>query len=362
MNSEQLIEYLQAVTMEILSTISAADMLDDASRLAAIRQIQNTLDQFGLTVQEVLPQEIIMSYFSGVEGANALLTGAGVSLATTTVFTPAGKIAQPFQKVIHLSAVERLVENTMDDMQAAIRTAKASVGINIEQTLAEVKKDLSVGLIRGDARNTTKLRVMKSFLDGGMTSFITKDNKRLPLNFYAATVARTKMREATVQGSVNRYKDTGSDLVQIVGNGDSCKTCSTYNGMVISLSGDTEGYPVLGENQIQLPPFHPNCRCSCRPFILRFVSAEEVRAAQKRNDKYEPGKDMRTKAERQAYEQEQKMRRIANEEQKQFMRWQEALGADAPKTLGAFRRMKRANSLKFQELQSNYRSLAMTKG
>ncbi|GIO25106.1 hypothetical protein J11TS1_36870 [Oceanobacillus sp. J11TS1] len=34
------------------------------------------------------------------------------------------------------------------------------------------------------------------------------------------------------------------------------------------------------------------------------------------------------------------------------------LGDDAPKSLSAFRRMKRQNTTKFQELQSEYRSLA----
>lgn len=362
MNSEELIRYLEAVTLEILSTLASSDLLDDAQRTAALNQINAMLNQFGKTVQDVLPQEVILSYFQGVEGANALLIGAGASLTHTAVFTNEGKITKPFQKVIHTRAVETLVEKTMGDMNAAIRTAKESVGINIERTLAQVKEDIATGIIRGDARKVTKLRVMDSFLKEGMTSFITSDRKKLPLNFYAETVVRTKTRDATVTGTVNRYRDTGSDLVQIVGNGDSCKTCSSYNGLVISLSGDTEGYPVLGQNGIQLPPFHPNCRCSCRPFLLRFVSAEEVATAQARNAKYEPGKDMRTPTQKKYYEQEQEARRKANAEQKQFMRWSEALGAEAPKTLGAFRRMKRTGSVKFQELQSEYRSLMQTKG
>lgn len=361
MNSEQLIKYLQKITLDMFSQVASADLLNDESKAAALKKIDDMLAQFGLTVQEVLPAELLTTYFQAVEAANVLLVEAGVAVSAGAVFTKAGKIAEPFQKLIHLNAVAELVENSMGDMSAAIRTAQMSGHMAIEETLDQVRGDIAKGLIVGDARKTTQKRVMSTFLQQGLTAFVTVDNKSLPLDFYAQTVVRTKMRTATVSGSTNRYKESGVDLVVITGNGDSCAVCSQFNGMVISLEGKTEGYPVIGENGIRLPPFHPNCRCGCRPFVLSYATPAEIDEGLKRNAKYAPGKDQRTAAQKQSYEREQKARVQANAEKKQFMRWQNELGADAPKTLGAFRRMKRANTPKFQELQSNYRS-AMARG
>lgn len=357
---ERLIKYLQAVTLEILAIVAKSDMADPAAKIRALRQIDAILDQFGRTVEDILPESVIRSYYDGVQEANERLMGAGVGLTHTEVMTAEGKISQPFQKAIHLDAVQLVVNDTMLDMTAAIATARVSAGVAIDRALDRVNQDIATGFIRGDARRTTTIRVMDTFLKEGMTSFITKDGKKLPLNFYASTVVRTKTREASVQGSINRYRDTGQDLMQVVGNGDSCKICSAYKGMIFSLDGKTPGYPIAGQSDT--PPFHPNCRCGGSPYVIEYKTAEEINEGLQRNSEFDPQADRRTPAQKAAYENEQRLRRAANAEMKQFMRWQERLGADAPKTLGAFKRMKRQNTIKFQELQSNYRSVSMTKG
>ncbi|MFD1066680.1 hypothetical protein [Oceanobacillus locisalsi] len=73
---------------------------------------------------------------------------------------------------------------------------------------------------------------------------------------------------------------------------------------------------------------------------------------------FDPEEDPRTPEQKKAYEKEQDARRRANAEKQQYARFKGVLGDDAPKNLGAFRRMKRQNTVKFQEMQSEYRSLA----
>lgn len=365
MNGDLLLEYLEQIITGILGTVDSTDWLDDAASTAALQQIYNLLDQFGLEVADVLPLEMIQSYFGGVDEATAALVEAGDDIAPTMAVTDQGLIAAPFQKVIHTNAVEQLVDDSMMDMSAAIATAKASAAASIGTTLAAVKSDIAKGMITGDPWKVTQQAVMESFLKDGMTAFQVEDKngvvRNLPLRFYAMTVVRTKNREATVQGSVNRYTDAGHDLTQITGNGDSCEVCARYNGLVVSMTGKTPGYPAVGENGIRLGPYHPNCRCGHRVFIVKFATDEEVKAAKARNKKYKPTGDPRTKEEREAYEEEQRKRRIANAEAKQFARWESVLGAEAPKTIGAFRAMKRKNSPKFQELQSAFLSATHTK-
>lgn len=365
MNSDLLLTYLEKVIMEMLETVAAADFMADGAEGEVMQKINNILRQFGVTIEQVMPQAIILDYFGGVDEATAMIQEAGAAINPTLAITPEGLVAQPFQKTIHLRAVEELVDNAMLDMSAAILTAQASAGVVIAETLAKVKEDIAIGAIRGDARKTIQNRVMASFLADGMTSFQVEDKngkiRNLPLRFYAMTVVRTKSREATVQGSKNRYIDSGHDLVQITGNGDSCETCARYNGLVVSLTGKTPGYPVLGSRGIKLPPYHPNCRCGHRVFILRYASDEEIQEAKKRNKAYKETGDPRTPAQKAAYEDEQRKRQVANNNLKQFVRWQSALGAEAPKTFGAFQRMKRQNTVKFQQLQSEYLSISHTK-
>ncbi|MDQ0427685.1 hypothetical protein QOZ98_000510 [Planomicrobium stackebrandtii] len=361
MNEEQLLKYFEEIILELSIAIAEKDLTEEEQQAELAEEIQLLFESYGAAILEAIPQLIIEKYFGGVDQATGLLVNAGVAVQATAALTVGGLVAKEYQKKIHLDAVAEILDDTLSDLQAAFRTAELNAISNINETVANVKGDIAKGLIIGDPRKVMQAKVAKSFSEGGLTSFVTKDNKELPLDFYAMTVTRTKMRDAAVKGSADRYTDSGQDLVKIVGNSDLCGVCAKYRNLVVSLSGNTPGYPKVGDNGIKLPPFHPNDRCGVQPFVARFKTDDEIAEAKKRNGQYDPEKDNRTAAQKRAYEKEQTARRQANAEKKQFMRWQQALGADAPKTLGAFRRMKRSNSPKFQELQSNYRSLMQTK-
>ena len=369
MNQVQLIKHINGVMEDIFNSASSVDdLLNDKKKLALVKSITESLDRLGLSLVQIVPGLLNESYQAGMDEA-AIALREVVASAMLGAITPTEKAAvilkalelnpTAIQKRIHLEAVNRMAEDTIMDLQAAIRTAKQNVNTTITGTLEEVKTELVKSAITGDTRKTVTAKVMKKFAQEGLTSFVTRDGKKLPLDFYAKLVVATKTRDAHVSGANQRYQEVGVDLVQIFENSDTCPICSKYSGMVVSLSGDTKGFKT--KDEVRLPPYHPHCRGTTRPYVQEFKTPEEIQAEKDKWKKWEPEKDTRTPAQRKAYEKEQEKRRKANEEKKQFIRWQSVLGAEAPKTLGAFRRMKRSNSFKFQELQSMYRSKAMTK-
>lgn len=343
MNEERLLKYAREIVLNILDRVAASDLTDDEVADKLINEVGNILDEFGLLVDEVIPEAVINHYFGGVDEATKALKGDGIK-------------TKKMSRLIHEQAVGKIMDDTLMDFHAAIRTAKQSAGTTIRQALDDVQGDMAKGLLTGDTRKTIQKRVAQSFEKEGLTSFITKDGKKLPLDFYSMTVTRTKMRDASVQGHVQRYIENRQDLVEIIENADSCAICANHRGLVVSLTGRTKGYPTIDE--IDLPPYHPNCHGGIRVYVARFKTDAEIEQAKKRNSDFKEGKDIRTPAQKRAYEREQEARRKANNEKKQYARWQGLLGDDAPQTLGAFRRMKRQDTEKFRELQSEYRSLA----
>lgn len=354
MNPEELLSrYANEAVAEILLILLNETYGDSWKTEQTILRIQTIIEQFGLVLEEVVPPLILKDYFEGVDAGTVAMLGAGAAVAPTLALTSQGLISKPFQKLVHIEAVEALIDAGMGDLRAAIRTAQMSASTTILETLDQVQSDIAKGFIVGDARKTTQKRVMKSFQEKGLTSFITSDGKRLPLNFYSMTVVRTKRVTASIEGSNRRYLDAGHDLVMINGNSDCCKECAKYQGMVISLNGKTEGYPVLG-GDIKLPPYHPNCRCAHTVFMPRYLSAEEVAAAKKRNSQFSPDKDRRTAREKAAYELEQKKRQIANQENKLYARMSAMNVEGLPKTIGAFRTIKRNRPERYAEIMSLY--------
>ncbi|MDF2909507.1 MAG: hypothetical protein K0Q56_387 [Sporolactobacillus laevolacticus] len=353
MSPDKLIDYFSFVVQDILSQVSSTeDLQSDANALDLINTILKTLDRLKATVADAIPEQILKEYFGGVDQGTKLLIDAGVELKKASALTKDGKVRKEFQSQMHLEAVQNIVEDTMMDLNAAIRTAQKNAKASIDGALAAVKKDITNGLIVGDPRKVIQARVAKSFADNGLTSFITSDNKRLPLDFYSQTVVRTKMRTASTTGAVNRYLENGVTLVKVDEHQPTCHVCAGYGGMVFCIDGSDKRFP-----DGPLPPYHPNCRHTVAPYVLEFHSDDEISTEQAKWKGFNVDKDTRSASQRKAYEKEQEIRRIANQEKKQFARWQMVLGPDCPKTIGGFRRMKRQNTVRFQELQSEYRGI-----
>ncbi|MCP3026612.1 phage minor capsid protein [Halobacillus sp. A5] len=357
MNNDELLKYISNVVQDIIQKVAEAEELEKEDKAQAlIEQIGSILDQFGVELEEIIPELAILNYFGGVDEATEWLNESGIEVEKTLALTSEGQVAKAFQRPIHMEALEEVVEETLLDFKAALRTAKNNSKVSINDALNSVKADIAEGLIRGNHNKVLSKKVMDSFSKNGLTSFTTVDGKKLPLDFYASTITKTKMRQASVKGSTNRYQENDVGLVIIQGTTPTCHICKKYQGMVVSLTGDHEGFP--STDDVPLPPYHPNCEDSARPYVIDYKSDEEVQAVKEKWANFNPEKDTRTPAQKKAYDKEQNIRRKANEEKKQFARYQMALGAEAPKTLGAFRRMKRQNSPKFQELQHQYKSIA----
>lgn len=359
MPDEQLLKILQGIIEDIHKKVDATDWTKEKRAKKVKREIQDLLRRFDVAVDELVPDMIAKEYFKGIEQASKLLVNEDIDTTTGKVLGANGRIKPEFRKPIYLDALEEILDDTFIDLKAARRTAERSALATIDEVVGKVKDEIAKGLVSGNTRKVMQQNVADAFRDGGLTAFITSDNRKLPLDFYAMTVTRTKTREAGVQAASKRYIDNGMDLVKIMENSDSCDICSRYKDMVFSLTGDTTGFPVAGPGD--LPPYHPNCYGTTAPYNIKRKTVEEVDKVNARNAAFDPEGDRRSKRGRAEYEKTQRLRREARDELKQFQKWNALVRAENYKTLGAFRTAKRSNSPRFQELQSLVRSAARNK-
>lgn len=356
MNTDELLQLIAEVMEEIFQgVLNADDLLQDKNKTALLEAIFDALERLGLTIEEVIPQELFKQYFTGMDEAAAGLIEAGIVVQGGLALTASGQVAKGFRKRMHLEAIDEILGDSLLDLKAAIRTAQENANISIEIALKSVKVDIAKGLIVGDHNKVVQKRVAKSFAENGLTAFITKDNRKLPLDFYARTVTKTKMKVAHTTGAVNRYVENGVGLVKVDEHQPTCHVCSRYEGMVIDITGENAGFKSVKDGA-KLPPYHPNCEHTIRPFVTKFKTNEEIREEKDKWKSFNPDKDKRTDAQKKAYEKEQAIRREANKEKKQYAKMKATMGDKAPKTIGAYRRMKRKNDEKWKQLQSDYRS------
>jgi hypothetical protein len=92
------------------------------------------------------------------------------------------------------------------------------------------------------------------------------------------------------------------------------------------------------------------------PYVEKLKSKEELEKDMEfSNRSFDV--DARTKQQIDDYNKEQANKADLNTDRHQFERYRVALGDKAPKSLAGFRRMKKANSEKYQEVVSEYKKI-----
>lgn len=340
MKVDEIKNNVKFIEQEIILNIFNIDLLNDRERDKFFRNIENTLDQFNVDLEYLLGAEIALIYKNELKKAMKTTGTKGLE--------------KQLNSMVHQRALNDLLTDSFQDLKSAIRTAKQTTNNSIHNAIDLVKHDIAEGVLYGHNINTIRARVAQSFSDNGMKAFYTVDGKVLPLDFYAEVVTNTKLSSARTTAHATHYERHDVDLFTVHGREDTCEECAAHRNIVFSMSGKDDRFPHL-DPKTQIP-FHPNCRCIIRPYVIEYKTDEEMKEMRENGRNYDPYKDPRTKKQREAYEKDQRAKRKAREELKQYQHMLSTLGKEAPKTLGAFRRMKRADTDNYKKLINKTRN------
>lgn len=159
--------------------------------------------------------------------------------------------------MLHKSAIEVIVQNTLDDLVSANQFVGRQVRDAIRKAGIETAtKQLTTGITTTEAKKD----LMNTFVDMGINGIQTSDGRYINLASYAETVARSTVREASNRGTLNQATALGYGLVKMSRHGTACKVCQQYEGRVYSIDGKDKRFPPL--RTAYKPPFaniHPNC-------------------------------------------------------------------------------------------------------
>lgn len=351
MDSEQLNLLVDELKRHIVLLLHNTDHTKDKDVQKTLLTINNIFRDLGLGIQEVLPVELAKSYFNAIDEATKELEQNGIKLNGKAIID--GVVQAEFKTQANVEVLSNIVTDSMLDLEAAIRTAIESFNFAYITTLEVVKDDIAKGLLDGNNRKEIIKRVTETFERDGFTAFKTVDGKKLPLDFYAKTVVRTKMRTATNHGHIKRYQEAGVNLVYVTGRVPTCGVCAAYREQVFSIDGEDKRFPHV--NVYDIFPLHPNCECRIRPYVIEYKKQSEINKAIKNAKYFNPDIDPRAQKQKDAYKKDQNDKRIARQEDKDYVIMRGLLGDKAPKNIGAYRNIKRNNPSKFEEFKKMMR-------
>ena len=130
-------------------------------------------------------------------------------------------------------------------------------------------------VIKEQSRGELKRRIL-DYLRGLITddNLIEIKGKMWRAGKYAEMVARTTLREAQTQATVDLCREYDNDLVQVSDHQTICDICKEYEGKIYSLSGASDKYDRLPED----PPWHPNCQHGLLPTSEEAIAIEAERS------------------------------------------------------------------------------------
>jgi hypothetical protein len=181
----------------------------------------------------------------------ALLKATGSIMRTVEQFVSAALMGTGATK----SIIGVVQEFDYEDMEGEIADLAAQA----------VKQELSSGALKKQIMDRLRELV-------GDENFIQIGERMYNLGAYARMVARTTLREAQTQATLDLCATYENDLVEISDHNTDCELCEQYEGNIYSLSGNDSEYPKLEEET----PFHPNCQHSILPTSSEAQRAREI--------------------------------------------------------------------------------------
>lgn len=308
------------------------------SLLSQVNEQLKTLDK---QAKDWTNKAIPENYQKGINEVNSALEGVGINVSTSATF--AG---------LHTDAVKVISANAYSDLA----NANMFVGRTIQDAVRQAGID-AVGqkIAQGQTVKQCKQLLLNNLIDQGLNGIKDKRGRMISIDSYASMVARSTTREATNKATLNQLTGLGYDLVKMSSHATTCSVCAALQGRVYSISGNDKRYPRLSIAYSGVHAnIHPNCRHVLTPYIEALATDEEAdREFSNRPFDIDP----RSQAEIDRYNQEQAKRRKLRNDRSEFEKYKLALPDTAPKSFSGFQAMKRADSVKYQDLAEEYKKV-----
>lgn len=191
------------------------------------------------------------------EMAHKRLKGEGLTLEEAKAMVP--------HNIRSNGAIRSLYSDTYGDILLATQNTSNALKKVVRDTVRDtlqynVFKDRGYEYQAEDLyKRLTKEGLSKRITEEGFVGIIDRAGRRWDLETYTNMVVKTKTNQAFRQGAVEFGTSSGLDLAVISSHGAK-DACRGWEGVVVSLSGRTEGYPALQDVIATNEIFHPNCQ------------------------------------------------------------------------------------------------------
>ena len=190
------------------------------------------------------------AYKTGVREADIALRAEGLEIIKNV-----GMVHERSMKVL-----SEAVSSRFSDVAGVI-------GRRVDDVFRTVQLDAASGSVMGyETVKDAAHRLRTDLVAKGLTSFRDAGGKVWDMRTYADMAAITVTTQARNRGTWNEYAAHGEDLVIVSTHPMSCPKCQPWQGVVLSITGNTPGYATIQDAEAD-GLWHPRCRHATALFI-----------------------------------------------------------------------------------------------
>ena len=248
-NIDALINLYQQTYAKLVKEITTATDSGKIQKARVMARINAELEELGVELDKWAKREIPQYYLDGANVAIQDLRALGVEISKNKNFA-----------VVNAEALKALTDEVALAFGQSLTTMSRNVrGVLDTAVRQQLNFVIAQGKLTGEARVTISNNIKQVLDQNGITAIIDKSGRNWTFDNYARMLARTKAVEARNQGLTNRMLTSGYDLVQVSNHGTDHPACAVWEGRILSLTGNTPGFPTLAEAKAA-GLFHPNCQ------------------------------------------------------------------------------------------------------
>ena len=225
------------------------------SQLGLLNLIEGRMKELNSEVAVQVQKELERAYVSA---------GAFHVLATETIKSIEELHGAVPYAELNTYKMEQIVQDTMEDLLFVTQHTSKELKKVVRSTFSKniqyhsLVNESQKNVKRIIERDLSKKFLKESLQKKGFVGIVDSGGRRWNLKTYVDMAVSTKMSQAYTEGLKDRAISTGKDLAVIPEKGakDSCRY---FEGMLISLTGATEGYMTYEQLKSTGLIFHPRC-------------------------------------------------------------------------------------------------------
>lgn len=172
-----------------------------------------------------------------------------------------------YEQMLEEAPIPMNLKQLVKATNGLIENASFQILRNANDAYQRIMANATTGLLAGTGtRIQATQKMLNEFASKGITSFVDKAGRNWNLSSYAEMCARTVSSHAALQGHIDRQLEVGEDLVKVSSIGTTCPICMRWQGVVLSISGNSPKYHSVDEAKAA-GLFHPNCKHTLGMYI-----------------------------------------------------------------------------------------------